>query len=51
MIYAPKSFRSRLEDVTNFCDTILLPIVVQVCEFHKKLEKLKKKKLWQQTRE
>ena len=45
MIYAPKSFRSRLEDVTNFCDTILLPIVVQVCEFHKKLEKLKKKKL------
>ena len=51
MIYVPKSFRNRLEDVTNLCNTILLPIVVQVCEFHKKSEKLKKKKLWQQTRE
>ena len=45
MIYVPKSFRNRLEDVTNLCNTILLPIVVQACEFHKKSEKLKKKKL------
>ena len=38
-------FRNKLEDVTNLCNTILLTIIVQVSEFHKKSEKLKKKKL------
>ena len=43
MISDPQLFRNRLEDA-NLCNTILLPIVVQMYEFHKKLEKLKKKK-------
>ena len=30
----------------NLSDAILLSIVVQVYEFHGKLEKLKKKELW-----
>ena len=45
MISAPHSFKIKLEDVTNLCNTILLPIVVQVYEFYKKSEKLKKKNL------
>ena len=44
MISHPQLFRNGLEDATNLCNTILLPTVVQVYEFHKKLEKLKKKK-------
>ena len=44
MISDPQLFRNRLEDAANLCNTILLPIVVQMYEFHKKLEKLKKKK-------
>ena len=38
--------RDRLEDIANLSNTILLPIVVQVYEFHEshgKSEKLKKK--------
>ena len=45
MISVPQLCRNRLEDVTNLSNTILLPIVVQVYEFHGKSEKLKKKKL------
>ena len=46
MIFVPQLFRNRLEDVTNLSKTILLPIVVQVYEFHGKSEKLRNKKLW-----
>ena len=45
MISVHQIFRNTLEDVTNLCNTILLPIVVQVYEFYKKPEKLKKKNL------
>ena len=45
MISAPHLFKIKLEDVTNLCNTILLPIVLQVYEFYKKSEKLKKKNL------
>ena len=48
MISVRQLCRNRLEDVTNLSNTILLPIVVQLYEFHEfhgKLEKLKKKKL------
>ena len=45
MISAPQLCRNRLEDVTNLSNTILLPTVVQMYEFHGKSEKLKKKKL------
>ena len=45
MISVPHLFKIKLEDVTNLCNTILLPIVVQVYEFYKKPEKLKKKNL------
>ena len=34
---------NRLEDVTNLSNTMLSPIVVQVCELHGKSAKLKKK--------
>ena len=47
MIFVRQLCRNRLEGVTNLSNTILLPIVVQVYEFHEfhgKLEKLKKKK-------
>ena len=44
MIFVLQLFRNKLEDVANLCNTILLTFVVQVYEFHKKLEKLKKKK-------
>ena len=40
----PQLCRNRLEDTTELFNTILLPIVVQVYEFHGKLKKLKKKK-------
>ena len=46
MIFVRQLCRNRLEGVTNLSNTILLPIVVQVYEFHEfhgKLEKLKKK--------
>ena len=36
---------NRLEDVTNLSNTIWLPVVAQVYQFHGKSEKLKKKKL------
>ena len=45
MTSVPQLCRNRLEDVTNLFDTILLPIVMQMYEFHGKSEKLKKKKL------
>ena len=48
MIFVRQLCRNRLEDVTNLSNTILLPIVVQVYEFHElhgKSEKLEKKKL------
>ena len=45
MIFVPQSCKNRLEDVTNLSNTFLLPIVVQLYEFHGKPEKLKKKKL------
>ena len=45
MISVPQFCRNRLEDVTSLFNTILLPLVVQLYEFHRKLEKLKKKKL------
>ena len=45
MISVPQLFRNRLEDVTNLSNTILLPIAVQMYEFHGKLEKLKRKNL------
>ena len=45
MISVPQLCRNRLEDGNNLSNTILLPIVVQVYEFHGYSEKLKKKKL------
>ena len=45
MISVTQLLRNRLEDVTNLCNTDVLPIVVQVYEFYKKSGKLKKKKL------
>ena len=45
MISVTQLCRNKLEDVTNLSNTILLSIVVQVYEFHGKLEKLNKKKL------
>ena len=47
MISVRQSCRNRLEDVTNLSYTILLPIVVQVYEFHefhRKSEKVEKEK-------
>ena len=44
MISAPHLFKIKLEDVTNLCNTILLPIVVQVYEFYKKIGKVEKEK-------
>ena len=43
MISVTQLCRNRLEDVINLSNTILLPTVVQVYEFHGKSEKLKKK--------
>ena len=40
----PQLCRSRLEDVTFLSNTILLPVVVQMYEFHGISEKLKKTK-------
>ena len=45
MISVPQLFKNKLEDVTNLSHTILLPIAVQMYEFQRKSEKLKKK-LW-----
>ena len=45
MISVPQLCRNRLEDVINLSNMILLLTVVQVYEFHGKLENLKKKKL------
>ena len=48
MISVSQLCRNRLEDVTDLSNMILLPIIVQVYEFHKfhrKSEKLKKEKL------
>ena len=45
MISVRQLCKGRLEDVTNLSNTILLPIVVQVYEFHGKSEKLKKTKV------
>ena len=45
MISVPQLCRNRLEDVTNLSNTILLPIVVKVYEFHGKSEKLKNENL------
>ena len=42
-------YRNRLEYVTNLSDAILLLIVVQVYEFHKEWDKLKKTKRWIST--
>ena len=39
MISVPQLFKNKLEDVTNLYNMILLPIVVQVYEFHKKSRK------------
>ena len=44
MIFVPQLCRNRLEGGTNLSKVILLPIEVQVYEFHGKSEKLKKKK-------
>ena len=46
MISVPQLCRKRIEDVTNLSNIVLLPIVVQVYNFHGKSEKLQKKKLW-----
>ena len=49
MISVYQLLRDRLEDIANLSNTILLPIVVQVYEFHEfhgKSEKLKKKNVW-----
>ena len=40
LISVTQLFKNRLKDTTNFYNTILLPIVAQVYEFHKKSEKL-----------
>ena len=45
MIFVPQLCRNRLEGGTNLSNVILLPIEVQLYEFHGKSEKLKKKKL------
>ena len=48
MISVRQLYMNRLEDATNLSNTILLPIVVPVNEFHDfhgKSEKLEKKKL------
>ena len=45
MIFVRQLCRNRLEGVTNLSNTILLPIVVQVYEFHGKSKKMEKKKL------
>ena len=45
MISVLQLCRKRLEDATNFSNTILLSLVVQVYEFHGKLKMLKQKKL------
>ena len=50
MIFVPQLCRNRLEGGTNLSNVILLPIEVQVYEFHRKSEKLKKKKLWITTK-
>ena len=42
MISVTQLCRNRLEDVINLSNTILLPTVVQVYEFHGTSEKLKK---------
>ena len=44
MIFVPQLCRNRLEDVTSLSNMVLLPVVVQMYEFHTKSEKLKKKK-------
>ena len=44
MISVPNLCGNRLEDLTNFSITILLPIAVQVYEFHEKSEKVEKEK-------
>ena len=44
MISVPNLCGNRLEDLTNFSITILLPVAVQVYEFHEKLEKVEKEK-------
>ena len=41
MISVPQLFGNRLEDVTNLSNTILLPIAVQMYEFHGKLKRKK----------
>ena len=50
MIFVPQLCRNRLEGGTNLSNVILLPIEVQLYEFHGKSEKLKKKKLWITTK-
>ena len=45
MIFVPQLSKNRLEDVTSLSNMILLPVVVQMYEFHRKSKKLKKKKL------
>ena len=53
MISVRQLCRNRLEDVSNLSNTILLPIVVQVYEFHEfhgKSEKLKEKNFWITTK-
>ena len=42
----PQLCRNRLKDVINLSNNILQLNIVQVYEFHGKLEKLKKTKLW-----
>ena len=43
MISVPQLCRNRLENVANLSNTILLPIVAQLYEFYKVLDKLEKK--------
>ena len=45
MISDSQLCKNRLGNVTNLSNTILLPIVAQLYEFHGKSEKLKKEKL------
>ena len=42
MISVPHLCRNRLEDVNNLSNTILLPVAVQVYEFHRKSENQRK---------
>ena len=42
MISVPQLCRNRLEDVNNLSNTILLPVAVQVYEFHRKSENQRK---------